>query len=120
MEKIYAQAIQRALKNSDEKSVVKGLLGHLKERGRMKLLPGILRELKSESLRGRNLEGSVEVASEKEAKAALLAAKAEGIDATRAVVNESLISGWRATGNGLLIDRSAKRALVDLYRQITK
>jgi hypothetical protein len=35
-------------------------------------------------------------------------------------VNADLLSGWRLTTADTLIDRSGKRALIDLYRTITR
>lgn len=120
MEKEYALSLKESLaRGTDEAKLVDGLMQHLKEEGRMKLLPGILRELKALDARSRVNAGVVEVASEAEAVSALSAAKAEGIEAATATVNPSLIRGWRARKEGTLIDRSAKQALVDLYQKIT-
>lgn len=120
MEKAYAQALNNALRNgTSEDALIKSLLAHLAEAGRMKLLPKILSELKALNARTKSIDATVEVASEKEANDALLAAKARGIEATTARVNPSLITGWRARKGSVLIDQSAKRALIDLYRRIT-
>ncbi len=120
MEREYAQALKEMVANgTDEASIVDGLVKHLKLEGRTKLLPGILRELKGLQARAEAAAPRVEVASEEEAKNALLEAKAEGITAPHAVINPSLIRGWRAQENGTLVDRSAKKALVDLYQKIT-
>lgn len=73
------------------------LKAHLERTGRIKLLPAILRELRT-----------------KEARQKLLAPRKETVKE-----NPSLISGWRSLENGVLVDRSAKRALVDIYRKIT-
>lgn len=119
MDKEYALALAQSLKNgTDEKTLVAGLVAHLKAEGRMKLLPGILRELKK--LDAQQAKASViEVASEGESAEALSAAKEAGITTTSVSVNPSLITGWRARENGTLVDRSAKQALVDLYQKIT-
>lgn len=120
MEKAYAQALVNVLKTGvKEDEAVSSLINHLKEAGRVKLLPAILRELRTLGARTQVLEASVEVASEAEGKAALSAAASEGITATEASVNPLLISGWRAREGGRLIDRSGKRALIDIYRRIT-
>jgi F0F1-type ATP synthase delta subunit len=120
MEKEYAQALTQAVaKGVDEAKIVSNLVAHLKEEGRMKLLPGILRELKRLQATQSRLAPSVEVASEGEAKDALKAAHEAGIEAATATVNPSLIRGWRARSGGTLVDRSAKQALVDLYQRIT-
>ena len=120
MEKAYAQALLNALqKGTSEDELVSSLTKHLKAVGRMKLLPAILRELVMLRARTRTLGATLEVASESAKSEALSQAKAEGIDAKDAVVNPLLISGWRAREGGRLIDRSGKRALIDIYRRIT-
>ena len=120
MEKEYALALQDSLKRgTDEAKLVAGLVKHLKEEGRMKLLPGILRELKTLEAVQEKQSVSFEVASEAEIPEALAAAKAAGIDAATAAVNTSLVRGWRAREGSVLVDRSAKQALVDLYQKIT-
>ncbi|MGB4076533.1 MAG: hypothetical protein WBK28_02400 [Minisyncoccia bacterium] len=67
---------------------------HLTRTGRLKLLPHLLRELK-----------------EKEARDAKRAPKKE-----TAKAHPSLLSGWRSIENGLLIDRTGKRALLEIYK----
>jgi F0F1-type ATP synthase delta subunit len=95
------------------------LIRHLKSAGRMKMLPQIARELKKVAARRRAEQPIVEVASEEECAAALRAAATEGFRAHRAVVNPTLIRGWRARAEGKLADRSAKRALIDIYQRVT-
>ena len=120
MEKEYAHALSRQIAaGADESALVAGLVAHLKRDGRMKLLPGIVRELKALQARTEKLSPSVEVATEAESADALAKARAAGIEATSTTVNPSLIKGWRARTGGTLVDRSAKRALVDLYQRIT-
>ena len=120
MEREYAQALRDMLKGgAEEASLVSGLVKNLKTEGRLKLLPGILRELKGLAAAEAKRAARIEVASEEEVAGALAAAKEEGINAGAATINPSLIRGWRAQEDGLLIDRSAKKALVDLYQKIT-
>ncbi|MDB5189127.1 MAG: hypothetical protein JWL82_84 [Parcubacteria group bacterium] len=121
MEKFYAQALERlaAKEGADEKGLVTQLMAQLKASGRMKLLPGILRELKTIEARREKLMPAVEVASEKEGKEAMAQAKAAGIEVHEVTVNHALIKGWRARSGSTLIDRSAKRGLIDLYRKVT-
>lgn len=120
MEKEYAKALNDMLtKGTNESTLVEGLVQHLKTEGRLKLLPGIVRELKGIQARNEQLAARVEVASDEEAAEALKEAAAAGINATHAHINPSLIKGWRAQENGVLIDRSAKNALVGLYQKIT-
>lgn len=119
MEKAYAQAVQSILaKGTSEKEVADSLIAHLKTTGRIKLLPRILHELSVQKSKRATFAPRVEVASEKEAATALSEARAEGIDATETHVNPALIRGWRARKGSMLVDRSAKRALIDLYRRI--
>jgi F0F1-type ATP synthase delta subunit len=117
----YAQAIWSVAQSekADAKKLVKNLSEHLKKEGRLKLLPGILWDLKRLEAAQAKLMPVVEVAHERESAKALKEAKALGIHAEKAVVNHALIKGWRATGNGKLIDATAKRELIDLYRNIT-
>ncbi len=100
-------------------AAVTKLILHLKSSGRIKMLPQIVSELRRVAARRHALQPVVEVASEKESAVALRAAANEGIIAKRALVNSSLISGWRARGAGKLIDHSAKAALVSIYKKIT-
>jgi hypothetical protein len=69
---------------------------HLKRTGRMKLLPRVLRELREEEARAKNLKREKETAKE----------------------DPSLISGWRQIKDGVLTDNTGKRALIDIYRNI--
>lgn len=120
MERAYAQAITAQVsKGADESALFANLVTHLKAKGRMKLLPKILAELTALKARSRVSATTVEVASEKESDAALAEARALGFDASAALVNPSLITGWRARKGSTLVDNSGKRALLDLYRRIT-
>jgi|TARA_R110000824_G_scaffold401771_1_gene615473 F0F1-type ATP synthase delta subunit len=121
MEKEYAQAIAHLshTKGQDETVLVEGLMKHLRATGRTKLLPGITRELRALEERKRKLSPVLEVASLKEEAGARKVLEREGIVVESVVVNPSLIRGWRARSKGLLWDHSAKRALTDIYKQIT-
>lgn len=120
MQKQYAQALHSLLAKEGvkEKDVFEKLVAHLKATGRMKLLPGIARELKKAAFRTRSEEAHVEVAHKSDEHHALAEAKQFGIEAAHAQVNPSLIRGWRARQGSTLVDRSGKRALIDLYRSI--
>lgn len=120
MKTLYAEAITRLLaKGIDEALLVKNLVAHLKSVGRMKLLPGIRSELKVLQVRNTVHEAHIEVARKEDTKSAQEAAAKEGITASVVTVNPSLIRGWRARSGGTLLDRSGKRALIDLYDRIT-
>ena len=119
--KLYAQALLEASKKegASAKTLVKNLAKHLEADGRVKLLPAILRDLQRLEEAQAKLAPTVEVAHAHESASALKAAEKYGIHAEHAQVNPTLIKGWRATGNGKLIDHSAKRELIDLYRKVT-
>lgn len=117
----YAQAVllARTREGASDESVVTGLIRNLKETGRMKLLSGILRELKRLEARAAKTAPTLELASEKDRAAAEAVLAAAGVTPRETIVNPSLIRGWRARANGVLMDRSAKRALIDIYQKIT-
>jgi F0F1-type ATP synthase delta subunit len=119
MEKEYAQALfdlsQKPEASADD--LVKKLVAHLKESGREKLLPRIARELNRLDARTQSFGEQLEVASPHEKESAQSEAQAFGITA-EAEVNDTLISGWRARSGSRVIDRSGKRALLDLYQAI--
>jgi F0F1-type ATP synthase delta subunit len=118
MEKHYAAALERLIAGGmTEEVAFDKLIAHLRGSGRLKILPQLLRELRMRQERNQVSEALLEVATAAEAASAEAAAKKEGITA-KAIVNPDLISGWRARSGGTLIDRSGKRALVDLYHRI--
>lgn len=120
MVRAYAKAIdllirQRGMKDDE---VFRRLTEHLRATGRMKLLPQLLSELRRLEKRNAAHLPVLEAATEKERGEAEAAAKEVGVS-TRAVINPDLVTGWRLVGANILIDRSGKRALLDLYRAIT-
>lgn len=121
MEKEYAQAMASMSRSAgqDVATLVNGLVKHLKASGRMKLLPGIVRELKRENNRNEKLAPVLEVASSAEEAGAKATLSKAGVAVEKIIVNPSLIRGWRARAGGLLWDHSAKRALTDIYKKIT-
>lgn len=119
MEREYAQAVFDLSRAPGAKAaaLAERLVKHLEATGRQKLLPRILRELKRIDAQAQSFGEVLEAASEREKAAAEKEAGALGITA-KAQVNEELVSGWRARSGSRVIDRSGKRALLDLYRQI--
>ncbi len=118
----YTRLLEAVAETGDKAvadAAVTKLIVHLKSMGRMNMLPKIARELKKVAARRHALRARVEVASESEEAAALRAAAASGIVAGRARVNPALIRGWRAQSGGTLVDRSAKRALINIYQRVT-
>lgn len=122
MQRTYAAALMRLRKGTgvSESALVKNLVAHLRERGRLKLLPGIARELRALYAREKTRTSVLEVAHAADTEEARHAARRAGIEAEDIRVNHALIRGWRATSHGVLVDTSAHRALVDLYRNITR
>ena len=116
MNRSYAKTVLRlaAREHARPKDIVSGLVLHLKTHGRLKLLPAILRDVRTTHMRRQGLLPSLEAATEKEGIAAKKAAVAEGVETRETVINPSLIRGWRARTGGILIDRSAKRSLIEL------
>jgi hypothetical protein len=121
MEAQYAQAVfnQAHKEGADAKVIVRQLAAYLEKTGRTKLLPNILRELLKLEARSEKLQPLVEVAHKKDEAMALAEAAKHGINAPHAHGNHDLIQGWRATGNGKLVDHSGKQALIGLYQNIT-
>lgn len=120
MEKVYAQALLNLQsKGAKTSELVTQLSTHLKEKGRLKLLPRILAELKKMQARHEKEFTKLEVASDKETAKALKELDALGIDTNGVHVNHSLIKGYRILRKDVLVDRSAKRGLIDLYTNIT-
>lgn len=117
----YAKALHRLSKaEKDQAKLAENLVAHLRARGGLKILPGILTELRAYEARLRKSGALVEAASEKEAHTALAEAKKFGIEAEKAIINPSLIRGWRARSGGTSVDRSGKSALIELYRNIVQ
>lgn len=73
------------------------LIAHLRQTGRLKLLPQVLAELRTMLAREKKLAPRTETAKE----------------------NPALISGSRSIKDGLLTDTTGKRALLDIYQKIT-
>jgi len=118
----YTRLLEVAAQAEDQATAdlaVTKLIAHLKAVGRLKMLPQIAQELRKVAARRHSLQPHVEVAHLKEAPAALRAAGEAGIHATHTQVNTALIHGWRARSHGVLIDRSAKRALLTIYQKVT-
>ena len=118
----YAQAILEASNGAhkDANAFLESIITHLKQTGRSKMLPAILREVKQQSSQKTSTDTVLEVASKEETASAKKALEAEGIAPKHTHVNPDLIRGWRVRTKDTLIDRSGKKALIDLYRNITR
>lgn len=119
MVKAYAQAIAALIgRGMKEEEAFTKLRAHLAASGRLKLLPQLLRELKAIEARSRTSSPVLEAATAKDAEDGQAEARSRGV-AAETRINPELVSGWRLTADGTVIDRSGKRALIDLYRRIT-
>ncbi len=113
------EEVARTKDSSVANFAISRLITHLKKVGQMNILRTIVRELRKSDARHKALAPCVEVAKEKDATEALRRASALGITADKVMINPLLISGWRARGNGKLIDHSAKYALIKIYQKTT-
>lgn len=123
METSYAQALWRLIENGMEpKKALRALVESLKLRGREALLPRIARAF--ERLAARETKRNavvVSVAHEKDAHKAKREVKTllEEIGADSKDVDlhidASLIGGWRFEGKGMLVDKSFKKSLLEMY-----
>ncbi len=119
LERTYATALSNAFsQGKDASELVDGLVRHLKATGRMKLLPRIKQMLVEGEAYAKKTTSILEVARKEDEAEAVAEAKKEGIDVQEVRINDSLIRGWRARSKGMLIDRSAKHSLVEMYKNI--
>jgi F0F1-type ATP synthase delta subunit len=120
MEKVYAQAIAKKVREgADEADLVKALQLHLERMGRVKLLPRIVAELKREVARNAKTEPVLELAHEGLREGALKELSSLGLSVSDIRINTDLIEGWRVRTEDTVLDKSAKRSLVELYKRIT-
>ena len=117
----YTRLLEAAAELEDKAvsdAAVTKLIRHLKSAGRMKMLSQIVRELRKVAARRHALRPKVEVAHKREESSALRAAALDGIIVRHAIVNPSLIRGWRARKSDMLVDHSAKSALIRIYQNV--
>jgi F0F1-type ATP synthase delta subunit len=95
-------------------------ISFLKRRGHLKLLPAILSAYaRLEAKSAKVATDVIVVARDADQESAKIAAAKYGAHNAKLVVDHSVIGGWRFTGKSLLVDRTYKRALLDLYRTMT-
>jgi len=128
MQDAYAQALWKMVEDGmDYRKAVTALRGMLQANGRISLLPRIARAFERIAEReAKRTDVVLSVAHEKderraksEAKEALAELKAAG-DVRETRVDPTLIGGWRLEGNGILVDASYKKQLLDLYNAATR
>lgn len=128
MEKAYAQALWKMVEGGmDHRKAVTALRGILEASGRIRLLPRIAKAFERIAEReAKRTDIVLSVAHEKderkakaEAKEALAALKSAG-DVLKTRVDPTLVGGWRLEGNGILVDATYKKQLLDLYNAATR
>ncbi len=103
-----------------EEKLVENLIKDLRSRGRMKLLPSIVRELKKIRMQERKNEPCVEIAREEDREKVCAGVNELGVSTYSVMVNPTLVRGWRVRAQGRLIDNTTKQALIELYRVIIR
>src|SRR4051812_46981674 len=113
MEKLYAQALWKAIENGrSPKDAVESLSKLLKKQGRHDLMGKISKAFQRLAESKESTRARIFVAHEKDGKHAL---KASGVPEADIRVDESLIGGWRLENRGEVVDRSFKKYLLDIY-----
>ena len=126
MKQAYITALTSALLSTkDVESVLKSTYALLEEKGHLRLWPsvlkGVVRTLEKQEV-GKipqvtvATEGSLNVSELKKALTELSIEETE----TTTVVDPSIIGGFIIQHQDKMLDRSYKRALVEIYRKVTK
>ncbi|HVU75870.1 MAG TPA: F0F1 ATP synthase subunit delta [Candidatus Paceibacterota bacterium] len=126
MEQAYAQALWKMVEEGMAPSkAVQSLSEILKQHGRLALMPRIGKAF--ERIAARELSKSritLSVAREKDERSAKAAAKevlsALKLDAKDIAleVDDSLIGGWSLEGSEILMDRSYKTRLLEIFKKV--
>jgi F0F1-type ATP synthase delta subunit len=120
MEKFYAQALMKLIQNGMTASdAVSAMHKKLKAEGREALMPRIAKSFSR--LATTDMHRTVETLSIADAShEAHARSEAKAGSGVVAVVDSSLIGGWRLEGQERLVDASYKKHLLSLYRRITQ
>jgi F0F1-type ATP synthase delta subunit len=122
----YAQALEIALRKKSEDvqaQLVKNFLVILRSRGHQKLLPNIVHELEKrltreqESVKILFAREEDKIRYKENIQADLLEIAKEKEEQSQEI-DEKLVGGYRVETKNILIDRSYKRALIDLYQKL--
>lgn len=127
MEESYAQALwQMVEKGVSPEKAVSSLKKVLEREGRAALLPKIGRSFARIAEKEQKKTGmTLYVGKEKDAKGAAQVAGSvmEALNVPTkefdVKVDDSLIGGWRLEGSGILVDRSFKKQLLEMYNRAT-
>ncbi len=121
MHKQYALAIYSLLKEKKFQNFEENLhsfFGRIKDKGKEKLLPGILRELERLFERENKSAPKIYIASDKFKSAAEEKAKEFGIENASFEKYETLIGGFVVRKSDFLYDASYKKWLLDFYKSM--
>lgn len=124
----YAQALIAALEHipeGHEDACVARFIAHIEHAGQTKLLPKIIRAIETEvSLRKEKNRATIFFARSQDAARYQVALGADikalggGTEEMTNVIDPYLVGGYMIKTRDRLLDRSTKRALVDLYQRI--
>ena len=91
----------------------------LEKRGHQKLLPAIIQKVERLTLRHNKIgKTTLTIAKESDAPSALKEVSSYGTPQVT-TIDPSIIGGWRFRSTATLVDRTYKRMLLDLYRNVT-
>ncbi len=117
--RVWAKAFIQVIEaGKSPKEALENMKNALKRQGKLKILPKILLEIKKQLQKQERRLPKLTVANEKaldEAKALI-----ENPENVKVITDDTLIGGYIFEKNGHMIDKSFKRALLDLYRRIVK
>jgi len=127
MERAYAQAVLAMVENGKTPhEAVAALRKTLEIRGRLALLPRIGKAFERlVAKEAKKNTCTLTIARQKDAQKAVkeveqvLAELKIGDTDLCETVDESLIGGWRLEGQGMLVDQSWKKALLNMYTRAT-
>jgi F0F1-type ATP synthase delta subunit len=117
----YAQALA-ATTEKDAKAFVDALVTSLKARGRLGMLPAILSayaRLADQKSKGVSAIVASEAGAKKHASDIIADASTLGIEHPTVIVDGTLVGGYIVRSKDSQIDKSYKRSLLKLYRDVT-
>ncbi|MEK7647179.1 MAG: F0F1 ATP synthase subunit delta [Patescibacteria group bacterium] len=127
LSKYYAQALHKSLQGRNRESVdalFANFIAILRAKGHMSLLSYILKDFarirgKEEKYNATRITVADKSAAKRYTEEAAEYAGQAGFEAKGAIIEEdlSLIGGFRAEKRDMILDRSFKRMLIELYRK---
>ncbi|MAJ97086.1 hypothetical protein CL644_02220 [bacterium] len=122
----YAHALHNARKKASTKdeaaNYVDALVATLKESGKLKALPAILREYQRIQVRKNAQKPILTLSTKEEEDEALKELEqrlGDKVGDVAIATDENLVGRWRYVNHDTLLDTSYKAALLELYRRVT-